>query len=57
MAIPLEISYYNSKISLGGNFMSIIEVKNISKRFNDKLVLDNISYLALLDLMERVSQL
>ncbi len=24
--------------------MSIIEVKNISKRFNDKLVLDNISY-------------
>ncbi len=44
MAIPLEISYYNSKISLGGNFMSIIEVKNISKRFNDKLVLDNISY-------------
>ncbi len=44
MAIPLEVSYYNSKISLGGNFMSIIEVKNISKRFNDKLVLDNISY-------------
>jgi ABC-2 type transport system ATP-binding protein len=44
MVIPLEISYYNSKISLGGNFMSIIEVKNISKRFNDKLVLDNISY-------------
>ncbi len=44
MAIPLEVSYYNSKISLGGNFMSIIEVKNISKRFNDKLALDNISY-------------
>ncbi len=44
MVIPLEISYYNSKISLGGNFMCIIEVKNISKRFNDKLVLDNISY-------------
>jgi ABC-2 type transport system ATP-binding protein len=44
MVIPLGISYYNSKISLGGNFMSIIKVKNISKRFNDKLVLDNISY-------------
>lgn len=44
MVIPLVISYYNSKISLGGNFMSIIKVKNISKRFNDKLVLDNISY-------------
>ena len=24
--------------------MSIIEVKNITKRFNDKLVLDNVSY-------------
>ncbi len=44
MVIPLGIYYYNSKIFLGGNFMSIIEVKNISKRFNDKLVLDNISY-------------
>jgi len=44
MVIPLGIFYYNSKIILGGNFMSIIEVKNISKRFNDKLVLDNISY-------------
>jgi len=44
MVIPLGIFYYNSKIILGGNFMSIIKVKNISKRFNDKLVLDNISY-------------
>ena len=24
--------------------MAIIEIKNITKRFNDKLVLDNISY-------------
>ncbi|MDU3350362.1 MAG: ATP-binding cassette domain-containing protein, partial [Clostridium sp.] len=24
--------------------MSIIEVKNVTKRFNDKLVLDNVSY-------------
>ena len=24
--------------------MAIIEIKNVTKRFNDKLVLDNISY-------------
>ena len=24
--------------------MAIIEVKNVTKRFNDKLVLDNVSY-------------
>lgn len=40
---PIIILLWN-KDRLGGIFMGIIEVKNITKRFNDKLVLDNVSY-------------
>ena len=29
---------------LGGFFMEVVRINNITKRFNDKLVLDNVNY-------------
>ena len=46
-SLPMAIKFNHSlpyNKNIGGIYMKIIEVKNISKKFEDKIVLDNISF-------------